>query len=607
MNMDNHPLQTLRTLIVKSQSESLSESEIAELNELICSEGGAAEAASLIDQLCAFSDSGRLDSLPMAEVLSEAFSQAPALDRELSGHRDAGLTTASHVTSLANSNETSSTTNAESSRRPDTSSRHSDRWTKAYWWVGLAASHLLIASLAWSFAKPSPTQSTFTNEFIAQHSSQAKPPQLVSMTACVWSSSGDLVPTIGEPISSGEILKLVEGIAELRIGEDTAGEALVRIEGPASVSIGVDGQIGLLQGSMTAKTLGTGSRNVTVDTAIGRIIVDGQSSIGLVSSESETEVHLFTGRVSVEPNQAAFNASKIFLEEGEAVRLSLTSREGASVVKFNASEANFVSARSPGFDPLNIGERYVSAVMESQPSIYWRFEELKGDFPQFVKNQGSAAGMDATVMGSPSWRQYGNNRVAELGTSTSSAFRTLQPWPQEPLDEYTIEMWVKPQLFHHGEVLCLHDVEELEDGRYQHTMMLETTAQHYFTHRLSDSPANRFRFVHRQLGASQPISATSLFSDGQYQARVWQHVVAAKKGDRQILWVDGQLAAERNNPVPLSPNVQILVGQVYPTSVYRRFVGQIDEVAIYDRCVPLEELRNHIKAAGRPVAPENSD
>ena len=168
-------------------------------------------------------------------------------------------------------------------------------------------------------------------------------------------------------------------------------------------------------------------------------------------------------------------------------------------------------------------------------------------------------------------------------------------------------MWVKPQLFHHGEVICLHDRKELEDGRYQHTMMLEATAQHYFTHRLKDSLPNRFRFVHRALGTGKPISATSLFSGQQYQARVWQHVVAQMKDNRQMLWIDGQLSAERENPSPLNKNVQILVGQVYPSSSYRRFVGQIDEIAIYDRCVPPEELRNHIKAAGRPVAPENSD
>jgi hypothetical protein len=322
----------------------------------------------------------------------------------------------------------------------------------------------------------------------------------------------------------------------------------------------------------------------------------------MVSGYSESEVHVFHGQVSVEPNQTASGTNEINLEEGEAVRISARSEGGFSIVKFEASEDNFASARSPGFDSLNLGEEYVRAVAESQPSIYWRFEELKGEYPGFVENQGSAPGMNANVVGNPGWRQYGDNRVVELGVSASSAFRALEPWPQEPLDEYAIEMWVKPLLFHHGEVICLHAGEPLEDGRYAHTMMLESVAQHFFTHRLSGLPENRFRFVHRKLRSNEPIQATSLFAEHEYQARVWQHVVAQKKGDRQMLFIDGQLSAEQSNPALLTGNVQILVGQVYPNSVYRRFVGQIDEVAIYERCLSPKELRGHIRAAGRKVA-----
>lgn len=212
--------------------------------------------------------------------------------------------------------------------------------------------------------------------------------------------------------------------------------------------------------------------------------------------------------------------------------------------------------------------------------------------------------MNAVVVGNPGWRQYGKNRVAELGLSaTSTAFRALEPWPKKSLEEYTVELWVKPQLYHHGEVICLHALEPKEDGRFPHTMMLETIAQHFFTHRLKDLRPNRFRFVHRALRSNAPIDVTSLLSEQRYEARAWQHVVAQKKGNRQLLWLDGQLSAEHPNPAPLTDNVQILVGQVYPDSSYRRFVGQIDEVAIYDRCLTQQELRKHIKAAGRRVAP----
>ena len=57
MDIEPEEIDLLRTLILKSQGESLIESETTQLNELIRLEGGAHEAAVLIDQLSAFTDS----------------------------------------------------------------------------------------------------------------------------------------------------------------------------------------------------------------------------------------------------------------------------------------------------------------------------------------------------------------------------------------------------------------------------------------------------------------------------------------------------------------------------------------------------------------------
>lgn len=605
MNSDSHDLQTLRTLIVKSQHESLNESEIAQLNLLICTEDGAIEAASLLDQLGAFTDSGSLDSLPMAEVLSEALG---------------GQSFVSDMPSAAVGVSRSSTTPPAAMSSGAMSSgaggneRGSDRSRRALWWVAIAASHLLVATLAWWLA--SVTRANVPTamrgwESIPTTGSNAKPLKLVSMTACVWRGNGDLRPTLGKQLRTGDAISLVEGIAELKLGEGTSGEAVVRIEGPARVHVGRDGQLEIPEGSLTAKSLGIGTENLIIDTPMGRVIVDGLSSVGLVARKSDSEVHLFAGSVRVKPYQVDpyrtdpyqldALAGDVTLESGEAVRISGRSAKGPAIVKFQASKAAFVSARSLGFDPLNLGESYVRAVMDSRPSVYWRFERLEGEYPYYIENQGSVDGMNAIVVGEPAWRQYGNNRVAELGRSTSSAFQTLEPWPPQPLDEYSIEAWVKPQLFHHGEVLCLHGPQSGPNGGYPHTFMLETTARQDFARVVVSGPKNRFRFIHRALDADEPIMDASLFAEDSYQARVWQHVVAQTKDGKQMLWIDGNLSAEIDNPVPLTANVQILVGQVYPDSSRRRFVGQIDEVAIYDRCITPQEIKAHIHAAGGPA------
>jgi hypothetical protein len=608
MNPDNEQLQTLRNLIMELQRRPLSESELTELNTLICSEAGAFETATLLDQLAALADADAAspDSTLVPEILSKAMGNSAATQDEFPRRTDLALWDS--VSSRSDFDEV----NSIRSDQNRSAQKNPGQWTKFHWLLAIAASSLIAASWAWSLAKSLSTDPQTMQVVLApvpepeSDSSRLLPtsPQLVSMTACVWRPSGDAVPAIGKPLQSGEILNLVEGIAELKIGEGTASEALVRIEGPARAYIRADGQIGILNGSMTVKSRNSSNGTVTVHSPLGKVIADGQASIGLVASDSECEVHLFTGQAIVTPYRLGLEENEIDLAEGEAARLSSHNGDDIIVVKFEAAETSFASARSPGFDPLDLGEEYVQAVMESRPSIYWRFEELKGESPRYVENQGSALGINAVAQGNPAWRQYGSNRVAELGLSTSSAFRSSEPWPAKPLDEYSIELWVKPQLLHHGEVLCLHEVNPLKNGRHQHTVMLETVAQHFYSNRLSGSPSNRFRFVHRPLGASLPISATSLFAGEPYQPRVWQHVVAMKKKDRQTLWVDGQLSAERVNRAQLDENTQILLGQVYPGVAIRRFVGQIDEVAIYDHCLTPQEMRKHIRAAGRPVTPK---
>jgi hypothetical protein len=586
-------LRLLRTLILKSQSETLNESEAAELEEMLGQAEGADEAAGLIDQLCAFSDSGSLDSLPMAKLLSEAFGGEPesGFDPKVSpGPNRPGVVASSRRTTPEEFLVAEKLPVADDSRR----------WSKVIWMVGLAASHLLIASLVWSYANSASSNSN--SEGIVLRTS---PPQLVSMTACVWRDLDGPTPSLGQPIRMGEVLDLAEGVAELKIGEGTPGEALVRVEGPASVFIHGDGQLELYNGSLTVKSLGTGSEQLAIITPVGLVLVDGQSSAGLMSQASVDEVHLFDGRGLVEPIRSKSRSKQLRLEAGEAIRFQAgTSGEGRAPVMFEASMSSFVSARSSGFDPLNVGPEYVNAVLESKPSIYWRFEELRGDSPYYVENLGSAINMDAEMFGESGWRRYGDNRVAELGKiGTSSGFASTGIWPPKPLANYTIEMWVKPELYHHGEMLCMHERRQDEDGRYSHSMMIETLVQHW-DNALEDFQPHRFRFVHRTPASRVVTDGSNLVAGQTYKVRAWQHLVAQKQGDRMSFWIDGRLTAEQSDPHLLNEKLQIVIGQLYLTRTERRFVGQIDEVAIYDHCLSPDELRRHIEAAGRSVEVE---
>lgn len=586
MNPQDQPLDELRTLILKSQSEELSEAETVELNRLIHLPGGAEEAARLLDQLCAFTDVGSSHFMSI---------QADQPGVRQSSHHAAPSAFNTAAFPEPKTERSRPVVAPRPNRERTQPESASVGWTRAYWLVGLAASHLVIGSFAWSLAKPARE-----NPVLVASPEPAKPAQIVSMTACVWGQDDASTPTLGQPIRQGEVLNLVEGVAELKTGDGTPNEALIRIEGPASIFIREDGQLGLRNGTLTAKSLGFGSEQVSIITPIGLVSVDGQSSVGLVSRGDSHEVHLFSGRAFVRPS-ASFGTSEIRLEEGDALRLFTGTGIDAGVVLFEASMASFASARSNAFDPLSLDEGYVNAVLDSSPAIYWRFEGLNGSRPQYVQNEGLLPDMHAYVVGNPGWRQYHGNRVAELGlTDTASAFTTTSLWPPEPLDHYTIEAWAKPQLYHHGEMICLVDPVERREGRHDQALLLETFAREWF-YALKVLGPNRIRFNHRTPPSGLVLDGKNLVSEDQYQVRVWQHVVARKSGDKLSLWIDGNLAAEHEDETPLPANMQILIGQLYPTKNYRPYVGQIDEVAFYDRALSKQEIRNHIRASGRRV------
>src|SRR5690606_30872160 len=105
---------------------------------------------------------------------------------------------------------------------------------------------------------------------------------------------------------------------------------------------------------------------------------------------------------------------------------------------------------------------------------------------------------------------------------------------------------------------------------------------------------NRLRFLHRSPLSATPTKDASCYSQKPYAARKWQHVVATKAGDRLRLYVDGALVDSADNAKSTPNGLQLVIGQLYTDSLDRFFVGQLDEIAIYDRELsPREAARHH--------------
>jgi hypothetical protein len=84
--------------------------------------------------------------------------------------------------------------------------------------------------------------------------------------------------------------------------------------------------------------------------------------------------------------------------------------------------------------------------------------------------------------------------------------------------------------------------------------------------------------------------------------RKWQHIVAVKDHTEMRLYVDTVQVASAPDSTPLSDGLELLVGQIDRERDWRPFVGQLDELAFYDRALSKEEIEKHYHLV-RPKPP----
>jgi hypothetical protein len=109
--------------------------------------------------------------------------------------------------------------------------------------------------------------------------------------------------------------------------------------------------------------------------------------------------------------------------------------------------------------------------------------------------------------------------------------------------------------------------------------------------------------VHRNPAGS--TGGKGCFSESAYVLRKWQHVVCTKDEEALRLYIDGKLAAQEADTRELATGVRALIGQLRPQAsnrlvVERPFIGELDEIAVYDRTLNVEELLLHFEIVQRP-------
>lgn len=429
---------------------------------------------------------------------------------------------------------------------------------------------------------------------------------LVSVTNCRWDtfrSTADVESGILQP---GQLLNLLEGVAEVRTSFPQGGIGRFQLEGPLGMMLTSQGMPSVQFGKLAAQVACDLDR-FTLDTPMGRATMSQEASLGIIVSVNEVELHMFAGDAVFEllgSTGMPITAANLRVAAGGSLKISAADDGDPQIRRATADESRFVTQVSMAASRLQISDKYVEAIRSAKPIGYWRFEH---DSDGVVRNEiGDHLHCRARGEG-VRWRSYGENRAAEFGGGKHFGYLVTEDTIDGMVSgDYSLECWIKPSHLHHGSVLGFTDgpATATEPGRSGFVLELGGPSELWFSRR----PPGLLRFLHRNPPAH--AGGTSCYSTVPYSLRAWQHIGCVKEGAEMRLYIDGALAGQQMDPTPLADGLRVTMGQLYPHDhsreiVVRPFVGELDEVALYGRALTQRELSTHHQL-GRTTSESNA-
>jgi hypothetical protein len=433
---------------------------------------------------------------------------------------------------------------------------------------------------------------------------------LVNATNCRWDKTRSTIDFQGGGgLKPGQSLHLLEGVAQVNSKLPSGAVAEFQLEGPLSLMLNSEGLPNLSFGRLTGSFRSDYDR-FTLDTPLGgRVMVSGDASIGIVAAVNDVELHVFSGTAIFEywTNGDQSFPDQLKVVAGTSLRARVASDNSLVIEHGKAKDTRFASTTAAD-SQLVIPEAYVQAIRKAKPVGYWRFESDEGGL---FRNE-MADKLHCRIVGESIRLNPGaGNRTAEFGATDGHGYMYSDDVIDEVGDSYATEAWVKPSYYHHATLFSL--VEPKDSLPQQHRFLLELCGPGpgQPTTRPWEMHPNEFRYLHRGTNRRGP---SQCYSAAAYTLRKWQHVVIVKDKTEMQLYVDGEHLGSAKDRVPLGNRLHVIMGQLYPKDAHgrdvmtaRQFVGQLDEVAFYDRALTQEEIRQHFHAARPEMETTNPD
>lgn len=462
--------------------------------------------------------------------------------------------------------------------------------------IALALSLLLIVNVAVvrHVLDERDQSALLARSFPPAESDQIVHGQLVDTTVCVWSAIDGAPPLSGQRLVEGDSLQLLEGIASLSL-EYGDTSAKLQVEGPAAVMLARGGIPNLRYGKVTLEVQGPSGKPFPLETSFGRVMTGCGSEIGIASFGSKGQVHVFAGDATVQsawltPQEGLVGPAEIphlTVISGQSVALSNVGGNSLTSTPGRADRNYFTPSIPMRADFLAVTPEYIRAIEKSSPVAYWRFE---GAHDGKVRNH-MQDHFHASIHGEVDWIGPPGNQAVEFGMASTPGFLIVDDsWDETLQDDFSIELWMKPSHYHYGTMLGFVGEVDAETRRNSFGLALELGGTYFST---SYQRPRQIRCLFRTpLGMGGGPSVYSGESN-EYLTRRWQHVVVVREGATLGLYLDGTRVNSIKFQGKAPQGLRLLLGQLYTDSVSRPFIGDLDEVAIYDRALEEGEIQSH--------------
>jgi PKD repeat protein len=223
---------------------------------------------------------------------------------------------------------------------------------------------------------------------------------------------------------------------------------------------------------------------------------------------------------------------------------------------------------------------YRSAVLADSPLDFWPLDDTAGSV-SYDWAGASDLTVNSNVSRGVSGAILGDSRTAASFNGGSNGFASTTTAVAGP-QTFGIEAWFKTTTTDGGKIVGFGSSSTGNSGSYdRHVYML---------------PNGRVTFGVYP-GSSQTIESSTALNDGQ-----WHHVSAGLSSEGMVLYIDGIRVAQRSDVTSAQGyNGYWRIGGDSPWAGSDRFVGQIDEVAIYAAPLSKTQVASHYTASGRTL------